>query len=374
MADVDSSAQQSPSGDEPQSVGQPSQVTLKTVYTVCFAVLSVVVLVVLVLKTEVALILTGLAALIAVALDHLVDLLMQKAKLKRGPAIAVVLVTVLVVLTALGLLVVPATIGQGEALANQAPELMQRIRESRVFRLVDQRFGVLQQLQGKGAHDNTAAIASGAVAPILYAVTGAFSLVGAFVTVTFLTVFMLAFGPGIIERALSQTLPERRPWYESVLGKVYSATGGYLSGLTLICTINALLTSTALALVGMPFFLPLGILSGFSSLVPYAGPIVAGGIVTLLTLATAGTFKALIIFVYFLLYGLTEGNVLAPLIFRRTVHVNPLLTLFAVVFFEDLAGLIGAVLAVPLMATAQIIVRELLIIRREKLGHRVPMP
>ncbi|OJH40343.1 AI-2E family transporter [Cystobacter ferrugineus] len=358
--------------DIDSSVGQPSQVTLKTAFTVCFAVLAVAVFAVLIVKTEAALILTGLAALFAMALDHLVSLLVQRARFRRSSAISVVLAAVLIVLTALALIVVPAAITQGEALAREAPELIEKVRTSRFFQLVDQRFNVLEQLQRKD--QNPAELASGALPPLLDAVTGAFSLVGAIITVVFLMVFMLIFGPGLVQRVLAQALPERRPRYERVLDKMYSATGGYLSGLTLICSINALLTSTCLALLGMPFFLPLGIASGFSSLVPYAGPIVAGGFVTLLTLATAGVWKALLVFVYFVLYGVTEGNVLAPLVFRRTVHVNPLLTLFAVVFFGELAGIIGAVMAVPLMATAQIILRELLLIRREKLGDRVPVP
>lgn len=355
------------------STGQPSQVTLKTAFTVCFAVVMVAALVVLVVKAEFALILTGLAALIAVALNHLVVLLMRRTGIRRSPAIALVLLTLVLAVSALGLIVVPAAVTQGQSLAEQAPDLTEKIRTSRAFQMVDARFNVLQQL--KRQSDNPSELASGTLAvSALHAVTGVFSLLGAFVTILFLTVFMLAFGPGLVQRMLSQALPERRPRYEGVLDKVYSATGGYLSGLILICTINTTLTSTCLALLGAPFFLPLGIASGFSSLVPYAGPIVAGGVVTLITLATVGTWKALAVFGYFLMYGLLEGNVLAPLIFRRTVHVNPLLTLFAVVFFGELAGIIGAVLAVPLMATAQIIVRELLLIRREKLGDRVPVP
>ncbi|ATB33963.1 AI-2E family transporter [Melittangium boletus] len=355
------------------SGGQPSQVTLKTAFTVCFAVVLVATLVVLIIKAEVALILTGLAALLAVALNHLVALLMKRARLRRGPAIAVVLLVLLVAASALGLIVVPAAINQGQSLVNQVPELTEKIRASRVFQLLDQRFHVLQQLQRQS--DNPTELASGALAvSAFHAVTGVFSVLGAFATILFLMVFMLAFGPELVKRLLAQTLPERRPRYEGVVSKVYSATGGYLSGLILICTINATLASTCLALLGMPFFLPLGIASGFSSLVPYAGPIVAGGFVTLLTLTTVGAWKALAVFTYFMMYGLLEGNVLAPLVFRRTVHVNPLLTLFAVVFFGELAGIIGAVLAVPLMATAQIIVRELLLIRREKLGDRVPVP
>ena len=64
--------------------------------------------------------------------------------------------------------------------------------------------------------------------------------------------------------------------------------GGYLLGLGVICFTNATLTTTFLAIVGLPFFLPLGILSGLSSLVPYAGPVVVGTTVTLIAFATDG--------------------------------------------------------------------------------------
>jgi putative heme transporter len=292
--------------------------------------------------------------------------------MKRGLAITLVITVLLLAAVTVGVLVIPAAITQGHELVTQAPGLVDKVRDSRLFHRLDAQFHILQQLQRQGR--NSTELASGALPPLLRAVTGVFSLMGAALTVAFFVVFMLVFGPGLVQRTLSQTLPERRERYERVLGKVYTATGGYLGGLTFICSINATLTTTCLAILGVPYFLPLGIASGFSSMVPYAGPFLTGGAITLLTLATAGGWKALAVFIYFILYGQLEGNVLAPLVFKRTVHVNPLLTLFAVVFFAELAGIIGAVIAVPLMATGQIIVRELLLVRREKLGARVPPP
>ncbi|HYO56812.1 AI-2E family transporter [Archangium sp.] len=353
------------------SMGHPSQVTLKTAFTVCFAALAVVMLAVLLVKARVALILTGIAALIAIALNHLVALLMR-ARLGRGLAIALVLATLLSVLAAVALLVIPAAMAQGQELVEEAPTLVNEFLASRFFQRIDAHFHLLEHLEQQGW--DTTGLASGALPPLLRAVTGVFSLLGATVTVGFFVMFMLVFGPGLLQRMLAQALPERRARYERVLGKVYTATGGYLAGLTFICSINATLTTTFLAIIGMPFFLPVGIASGFSSMVPYAGPIVAGSAITLLTLATGGAWKALAVAIYFILYGQLEGNVLAPLVFRRTVHVNPLLTLFAVVCFVELAGIVGALLAVPVMATGQIILRELLLVRREKLGARVPPP
>jgi predicted PurR-regulated permease PerM len=192
--------------------------------------------------------------------------------------------------------------------------------------------------------------------------------VGALVTIFFLTVFMLIFGGRVIQAMLAETRQERRPIYASVVRKIYRSIGGYLSGLTLICTINATLTTVFLAIVRVPFFLPLGILSGASSTVPYAGPLVTGTLISLIALVTKGVPYGVASGIYFILYGQLEGNVLSPLIFRRTVHVNPLVVTVSVLFLGEMAGIMGAIVAVPAVAALQIIVREILRERREQLN------
>jgi len=153
-----------------------------------------------------------------------------------------------------------------------------------------------------------------------------------------------------------------------MLSKIYQSIGGYLGGLTLICTINATLTTTFLAIDRVPFFLPLGILAGLSSMVPYAGPLVVGTLISLVALFTVGTWHGVAAAVYFITYGQVEGNILGPLIFRRTVHVNPLVVTLSILFFGEIAGVVGAIIAVPVIATLQIVLRELLRIRREQLA------
>ena len=207
--------------------------------------------------------------------------------------------------------------------------------------------------------------------PILSAVTSALSAVAGFVTVLALTVFMLVFGGGLVRRLLALVPPATGHAGKGVLAKSYRAVGGYLGGVLFICSINATLTTTVLALIRTPYFLPLGLLSGFSSLVPYAGPILTGGLITLVTLITGGAVKALITLGYFLLYGQLEGNVLGPFVFRRTVHLDPLVTLLGVLFLAELLGIAGALVAVPAVALAQIVVRELIAARRERVAAEV---
>lgn len=344
-----------------------SQVTPRTVFTIGFSALMLVVLVVLVVRTRVALTLTGIALLLAMSLEHGVAWL-ERLGLRRWQAITLVFFVLVVAVTALGLLVIPAAFTQAEELLNQLPRLMKQIRSLRVFQLLDTHLSMLTQFFGQKPETTSPAAALGptVVPPLLHAIGGVVSLVAGALTIFFLVIFMLVFGGGLLRRLLAQVPADHRERYERVMRKIYQATGGYLSGLTFICTVNATLATTMLALMGMPFFLPLGIASGFSSMVPYAGPLVAGGFITLITLITGGWLKALVVLVYFILYGQLEGNVLAPLVFRRTVHVNPLLTLLAVLFCAELGGIVGAVVAVPVVATAQLILRELLLLRQER--------
>jgi predicted PurR-regulated permease PerM len=204
-------------------------------------------------------------------------------------------------------------------------------------------------------------------APILTVVGGVLSGVAAVVSVAVLAVFMLIFGGDLVKALLRETLPERRPRYQKLIDKAYASIGGYLLGLGLICFANATCTTLFLAILRIPFFLPLGIVSGMSSMIPYAGPAVVGTTVTLIALATGGTGIGVACAIFFVSYGQVEGQVLSPLIFKRTVHVNPLVVVLSILFFGELAGIIGAVLAVPAAAALQIVARELLRMRREKL-------
>lgn len=347
---------------------QRSQVTPRTVFTVCFAVLGVIILVTLVVKTRVALTLTGMAALLALALEHGVSRL-EKRGLKRWMAITLVLLGLLVAVGALGLLVIPDLVAQVDALVTQWPQLWKQMRGTGILRALNQR---LHSLGWSERLEEATPALAGPLPPLLMsAIGGVVGLLGGILTVFFLVVFMLVFGGGVLRRLLELARPDHRLRYVRVLRNIYTATGGYLSGITLICAINATLTTGMLAVLGMPFYLPLGVASGFSSLVPYAGPIIAGGVITLLTLATGGLWKALIVFTYFVLYGQLEGNVMAPLVFKRTVHVNPLITLLAVLFCVELAGIVGAVVAVPVAAAVQIIVREVLLFRQERRASAV---
>ena len=342
-----------------------TQVTLRTAFTICFAVVATAAVVLFVFETRLALTLTVAAIMVAIALDHVVRR-MEARGIRRGWAIALTTLAVVLLITGLVLIVVPTAVRQLRDFIASTPRILESLRHSPRFEALNERFGLEERI--KDALSGAFGLAQSAVNPILSAVTSALSAVAGFLTVLTLTVFMLVFGGELVKRLLALVPPHDRPRWEGVLAKSYGAVGGYLGGVLFICSINATLTTTVLALIGTPYFLPLGLLSGFSSLVPYAGPILTGGLITLVTLITGGAIKALITLGYFLLYGQLEGNVLGPFVFRRTVHLDPLVTLLAVLFLAELLGIAGAVVAVPAVALAQIVIRELNAARRDRLS------
>lgn len=344
---------------------QASQVSLKTVWTVCFGVLAVTMLVGFILRTTVALTLTSAALLISVALDHLVARLERRGWGHKLATAAVVLGCLLVI-AGFALLLIPPIVAQTRALVDEWPHLFEKLRRSEPYRYLEVRFHLAKQV--REAQSNPGGLVKGAVAPVWLAISTAASWVVAAVTIFFLTVLMLLFGRDLIRQFFVEVRPSRRERYLRVAQKIYDAIGGYLGGILLICSVNATCATLFLAITGEPYFLPLGVLSGSSSLIPYAGPAFAGAVITVVAWVNSGPWMALATAIYFILYGQLEGNVLAPLVFRRTAHVNPLITLVSILFLAELAGIFGAIIAVPLAAAAQIGVHELLAVRREWLA------
>ena len=195
---------------------RPSQVTLKTVFTVAFGVLIVFTIVEAVMNAMLALALTGAALLLAVALDHPVRLL-ERRKIKRLLAIAIVTFAGLGLIVAFGFTLIPPAIEQGKGLVHDAPQFVRSARGSALFRTVDARFHLGDYLME--AERRLPEMLEGAATPILNALGDLLSGVAAAITIAFLVIFMLIFGGRLIDAALAEARPERRGVYENVLAK-----------------------------------------------------------------------------------------------------------------------------------------------------------
>jgi predicted PurR-regulated permease PerM len=141
---------------------------------------------------------------------------------------------------------------------------------------------------------------------------------------------------------------------------------GYISGNLLISVICGGLTFCVLAILHVPFAALIALFVGLADLIPLVGATL-GAIVGVLAAFTQSVTDGIIVLVFFVVYQQVENHLLQPLIFSRTVQLNPLTVLLAVLLAAQLAGILGALLAIPAAGIIQIVVRDIWDTRRGRL-------
>ncbi|MFI5277847.1 MAG: AI-2E family transporter, partial [Ktedonobacterales bacterium] len=151
--------------------------------------------------------------------------------------------------------------------------------------------------------------------------------------------------------------PERlQPRVDDIFADMGRSLGGYVRGVLIAMLLIGVFTGAGLGILGVPYALLLGVLAGLTEAIPYLGPWLSGAVSVIVALVTVDPLKALEVVVLFLLVQQLEGNLVQPLVMSRSVHLDPLLVLIAILIGSELEGLMGAVLAVPFAALLQSLV------------------
>src|SRR6188472_2452349 len=179
------------------------------------------------------------------------------------------------------------------------------------------------------------------------------------ITITFMTLFLVIDLPNL-SRSLHSVLFPRASARTAVLeDRITRTIGRYALGAVAIATIAGTIQGTAAWLLGVPFALALGIIAGLLGLIPQVGATLAAVVLSLVAL-TQGVPQALIMLTVCIVYQQVENYVLQPTIQGRAADISG--------FFVIASGVVGALIAVPLTASAQIVVRELTAERRGAVG------
>jgi predicted PurR-regulated permease PerM len=152
--------------------------------------------------------------------------------------------------------------------------------------------------------------------------------------------------------------PEKRPELQSLVVDMRKAVSGYLVGVVIICALGGVVTGVSTYLLGVPYFLALGLMYLLLGFIPYLGSLLVAVTVSLTTFATVGFRRALIALALCLVYQQIEGNVIQPLIQKRTLKMNPLLIAIVVIVGAMLMGVLGGVLALPFAAALQVVLQR----------------
>jgi predicted PurR-regulated permease PerM len=168
--------------------------------------------------------------------------------------------------------------------------------------------------------------------------------------------------------------PERAERLDRVLDHMARAVSGYVIGALVIALIAGTATFIVLTILGVPFAAPLAVVAGLFSLVPLVGATIAAVLIGLVTLFNDFPTDTILWTVWAIVYQQIENNLVQPQIQKRTVNVNGFIVLVSVLFGATLLGVLGALLAIPIAASIQIVIREWWAYRREEKLVAGPAP
>jgi predicted PurR-regulated permease PerM len=287
-----------------------------------------------------------IAAIIASAVSPLMRALRVRGVPSALAAIAA-LVAGLGVVGLLGWLIVAAVRDEWRELRDQAVEGLEELERFVVegplsitqAQLQQGREAVVELLSGE---EVWAGVIGGAV--LAFEV-----IVGIFLTIVILF-FLLKDGPRIWRFLLRPMSEAHRGRMLLVGERAVDVLGGYVRGTAIIALVDAVIIGVALVILQVPLALPLAVLVFLGAFIPLAGATVSGAFAALVALVANGWVTALIVLVIVVAVNQIEGDVLAPVVLGRAVSLHPLAILLALTGGAIVAGILGALLAVPITA------------------------
>lgn len=294
-----------------------------------------------------------LALAIAVYLARVLDAPTRWLRTKGAPPALAALTAVLGLMASLGLLVallLPRISEEFNALGPTLTEATDDVEtwliEDSPFHLSRQDVEDLRTTLEDAAKDSIQSSDGSLITGALVAVEFLTGLILSLVT----TFFILKDGSSFQQWILGR-LPAHRQDLGGRMGtRAWNTLGGYLKGVGLLGTLEGAILGTTIWLVGGELALPVAILTFFASFVPIIGAVVSGVIAVLVALATAGTGPAVIVAITALVIQQLDNDVLAPVIYGRSLQLHPLVVLFSIVIGGALFGIGGTILSVPVTA------------------------
>jgi predicted PurR-regulated permease PerM len=300
------------------------------------------------------LILLIVSMFIAVGLNPLVEWFMRRG-LKRGLAVAVVFLLMILAVLGVGFAIVPVVTEQINGLINSAPNWLDLLTKSKTVQNLNNRYHFIQKATNYIQDPALAQRAFGGILGVSKVVANA--LFSAF-TILILTLYFLASLPTVKHAAYS-LVPASRRTRVSILGdEVLSRVGGYVSGQFLVAACAGVFMFIFLEIVGLgQYAVALAIVVMFTAFIPMVGGLIGVVLVALIGF-TDGLWTGVACLAYGIIYQQIENYVIAPRIMRRAVDIPGAVTVIAALLGGALLGVVGALLAIPTAAAVLLIIRE----------------
>jgi predicted PurR-regulated permease PerM len=339
--------------DRPVRLAAPS---LKAVVRIVAIVVACAVFLYLAWRLRDVLRLMVISVFVALALLPVVDAI--DARVRAVPRAAIIL-GVYAVLAAgvvvVGVVVVPSTVKQVQQLSREAPHYAQDLRRNGTFRHYDERYHIVANLEADARA--LPGQLSEATGPLQDVTVKAFGVVGQFVTVLSVAFLLMLNGRRYVGMLLGLT-GSREPRYRALVIDINESVAQYMLGNIAISVLATFATWLVLTILGVPYALSLAIVVGFFDLIPLVGATIGAIAVGLATLTVDFPTATIVWVAFVIVYQRFENYLVQPLVYGRAVNVNPLVTILGVLAGAALLGILGALLAIPVAAAVQLILRD----------------
>lgn len=249
----------------------------------------------------------------------------------------------------LALLIIPIAT-QVDDLRDAAPGYLQRLERNQTIRDLNRRYQLVQKAQD--AAKQAPARVFGAAGRFVNGVV-------ATLTVLFLTLFLMFELPVMSRGILSLLSEEQAARVRLVAADVNRSIGGYVLGNLAISVIAGATVGISLWILGVPYAAALAVFMGVCDLVPLVGATVGALAAIGVAFAAQGVTAGIVMIVINVVYQQFENHILQPIVYRKTVQLSAFLVLVAVLIGGELMGVLGALVAIPIAGSVQLVVREL---------------
>ncbi len=185
-----------------------------------------------------------------------------------------------------------------------------------------------------------------------------------------LAFYVLADLPRLSQGIRRLVPPASRSEVVDVTQRILRTVGAYVRGQMLVATFVAVATAIGLALIGLPFWALVGVAAGIFNLIPFVGPFVGGvlGAVVALTVGN-GIGQAIAVVVVMVVVQQVDNHVITPGVLARTVHVHPVTIILALATAASLFGILGMLVAIPVLAAGKLLLMYVLVTRVPSMAH-----
>jgi len=305
-----------------------------------------------------------IALFLAVGLNPAVEFIRLKG-ISRKRAVAIIFACVVLFAALFMWLVIPPVISQGSQLIRHAPTLLEDLKQNATLASLNKHYGIIDTLQNKISSNTTngtllISAFGGAVGVGKTVLSGTFSAL----TVLILTLYFLSSLPQIISIGLRLAPASRRDRISRLTNGILGRIGTYIGSQITVAIISGFFILILTASLGLPSPFALAMIVFVLDLLPLVGHTIGISIVTVVAL-TQSPLKAILVFAGYVVYIQIENYMIVPKIMKRSLSVPGLVTIIAALLGATLMGLVGALLAVPMAASALLILDEVVFPRAD---------